>query len=336
MKFNILTIIILFCFFNCNDDSVEVTERSPEIVVPPNITLQYGDDISPDVIGYATTIETCDNLNISFTDTISESNESFKTIVRTWGTTDDCGNSLIGSQIITIENSETGVKLVTKVTERAPNGDIREVTEYQYFCGNLVKLSIVNNTEQIEKIFEYDGEKISQITWTNNGVLGLADFFYNQDDLEYFEEFDNENNLILRKDFVYNQQGKVGLVQFIGSDYQIYFENIQYDSFSNMTSIGRIVYQDLYTGFDEKNNPFLNQNKYVKLYMIFNLEINGYNMNNAINLRRYNSWLNEYLFYEIIYDNENYPSKITLIDVSAEEPGGNPINEIRNIYDFEY
>ncbi len=84
----------------------------PKLVgVPPSITLNC-----KDIIPTAATVNVTDNCATNLTSQLNENittERCTKTIVRTWNATDACGNTTAATQIITIEDKDAPVPVVT-------------------------------------------------------------------------------------------------------------------------------------------------------------------------------------------------------------------------------
>ena len=80
---------------------------SPVLGVPANITIECTDDTLPATTGIETVSDNCDATPLTtFSDiTTSSSCPQEYTITRTWTATDVCGNSSLGTQLITIDDS---------------------------------------------------------------------------------------------------------------------------------------------------------------------------------------------------------------------------------------
>ncbi|MFY0714189.1 gliding motility-associated C-terminal domain-containing protein, partial [Seonamhaeicola sp. NFXS20] len=75
---------------------------APELTLPPNVSAECSDDLTPVSFGTATATDNCDdNPDITFIDVKTEGPcEGTFTITRTWTATDACGNSVSKDQII--------------------------------------------------------------------------------------------------------------------------------------------------------------------------------------------------------------------------------------------
>jgi gliding motility-associated-like protein len=77
------------------------------INIPPDITIECGEDESSANTGEATSDSTCGPVIITQSDVETEGTcGNIKTIVRTWTATDQCGNVTSGNQIITVEDTQ--------------------------------------------------------------------------------------------------------------------------------------------------------------------------------------------------------------------------------------
>ncbi|TXE15236.1 gliding motility-associated C-terminal domain-containing protein, partial [Seonamhaeicola algicola] len=84
-----------------------VDTTAPELILPPNVSAECSDDLSPASYGTATATDNCDdNPSVTFSDAITEGNcVGSYTITRTWSTTDACGNTFAADQIITVSDT---------------------------------------------------------------------------------------------------------------------------------------------------------------------------------------------------------------------------------------
>ena len=80
----------------------------PDIVCPPNVTINYGESTDPADRGYATATDNCDpDPDITFTNDTIPGNCVYKfEIVRTWLAEDACGNKLSCKQSIYVQDIE--------------------------------------------------------------------------------------------------------------------------------------------------------------------------------------------------------------------------------------
>ncbi|WP_406683657.1 gliding motility-associated C-terminal domain-containing protein [Seonamhaeicola sp. MEBiC1930] len=80
---------------------------APELTLPPNVSAECSDNLSPINFGEATALDNCDaNPVITFNDVRTDGAcEGTFTITRTWTATDECGNSISADQIITTSDT---------------------------------------------------------------------------------------------------------------------------------------------------------------------------------------------------------------------------------------
>jgi hypothetical protein len=93
---------------SCTQVITVVDEIAPTITCPDNISIQCGEDTSPENTGTATASDNCDtNPSVIFDDvTIGGDCPEGYTITRTWVATDDCGNTSACIQIITVDDTQ--------------------------------------------------------------------------------------------------------------------------------------------------------------------------------------------------------------------------------------
>jgi len=93
---------------NCTQEILVVDMTIPVFTFcPPNITIECTEEPVPAVTGQPTASDNCDPMvDITFEDeSVPGSCPQESTITRTWTATDDCGNSTVCIQVITIDDS---------------------------------------------------------------------------------------------------------------------------------------------------------------------------------------------------------------------------------------
>jgi hypothetical protein len=97
----------------------------PELAVPANITVGCNDDVSADVLGFATATDACDGAPVvTFSDTITMGgNSASYTIERWWNAVDACGNITEVAQIITVSDATAPVLTIPADVSVDCNGD---------------------------------------------------------------------------------------------------------------------------------------------------------------------------------------------------------------------
>ena len=80
---------------SCTQRIVIVDTTPPEVSCPPNVTVECGDDMSPETLGYATAVDNCDPnpmVTIIIDQAFPGGCPGELTIFRVWSATDICGN----------------------------------------------------------------------------------------------------------------------------------------------------------------------------------------------------------------------------------------------------
>ena len=92
----------------CTQMITVVDTKVPVITCPADVTIDCEDDSSPANTGMATATDSCDDVvDVTFSDT-EEPGECpvIKVITRTWTATDDCGNTAVCTQTISVLDLE--------------------------------------------------------------------------------------------------------------------------------------------------------------------------------------------------------------------------------------
>ena len=77
----------------------------PALRLPANLVLECPGDTRTNVTGVATAPDACGTVTITYSDVVSNSCGSTKTVWRTWTATDQCGNSTNGLQTIVVQDT---------------------------------------------------------------------------------------------------------------------------------------------------------------------------------------------------------------------------------------
>ena len=76
----------------------------PTIVVPADLVLECPADTGTNATGVATGQDTCGQVTIRYSDSVSNSCANTKVVSRTWTATDECGNTTTGLQKVTVRD----------------------------------------------------------------------------------------------------------------------------------------------------------------------------------------------------------------------------------------
>jgi hypothetical protein len=96
-----------------NSITLIVDTNPPNLTVPPNVTLEAPTDTSPATTGNGTATDAVDpSPVVTFSDVNNLDGQGLGTIDRTWNATDAAGNSVIGLQVITVEDTTDPVLTV--------------------------------------------------------------------------------------------------------------------------------------------------------------------------------------------------------------------------------
>jgi hypothetical protein len=100
----------------CSQTITVQDNTPPEIVCPPDVSVECDLSTSPDDTGVATGSDGCGGVSITFLDDIvPQGCPDSEVITRTWTVTDDCGNSNTCTQTITIQVPEIDVSKIVSV-----------------------------------------------------------------------------------------------------------------------------------------------------------------------------------------------------------------------------
>jgi uncharacterized repeat protein (TIGR01451 family)/uncharacterized repeat protein (TIGR02543 family) len=120
--------------------SIDVVDTTaPNLIVPPNVALECGQDSSPATAGTATATDACDaSPAVNFWDAVVGSCPAGKTITRTWMAMDSSGNITMADQTITQTIQILDLAVTTMVSDPAPS------------CGDLVDFMVqITNTSAV-------------------------------------------------------------------------------------------------------------------------------------------------------------------------------------------
>jgi phage tail protein X len=160
---------------------------SPEITCPASRTIECDESTLPDNTGLATATDACDtNVEITYSDveTPSTTCEQEYTITRTWTATDNCGNTDVCVQIITVDDSTPPTitcpdDLTLECDESTIPGQSNGLFELygtDGFTGDLVKIDITTGNGTT---IGNSGTNGLGAAWNaNTGVTYLRDFTF--------------------------------------------------------------------------------------------------------------------------------------------------------------
>ena len=83
--------------------------EQPVLIVPANVTRECGSTTAPGDTGMATATDGCGSASVTFSDSVSYPCPGSQIITRTWTATDLCGNTSVGTQIITLSDTTAPV-----------------------------------------------------------------------------------------------------------------------------------------------------------------------------------------------------------------------------------
>ncbi|PYE81866.1 gliding motility-associated-like protein [Winogradskyella epiphytica] len=86
--------------------TIFVAANPPVLTIPADTTLECDDSTDPSNTGEASATAQCGNATITYQDSLDSACGNTGVITRTWVVTDDCGNTVSGDQIITIEDTK--------------------------------------------------------------------------------------------------------------------------------------------------------------------------------------------------------------------------------------
>jgi len=110
-----------------------VDTTPPAITCPPDVTLECPADTSVGATGRATATDACGSVAITSTDVWTPGCGNTGTLRRTWTATDECGNSSMCVQVITVQDTTPpvfSVKPVSKVVECDGSGNTGELNAW--------------------------------------------------------------------------------------------------------------------------------------------------------------------------------------------------------------
>ncbi len=170
---------------DCNNEVsksqvITVTDNTvPSITCPANVTVTCGDDLSPDVLGYATATDNCstsDAITITYSDE-AKLNQCGGTgvVERIWTAEDACGNSVSCVQSITIED-KTGpvltcppdILLTCSESTDPVNTGIATATD----ACTAMDVITITSSDVTSGVFDCSGIGTIKRTWTATDECG--------------------------------------------------------------------------------------------------------------------------------------------------------------------
>ncbi|MDV2445986.1 hypothetical protein CMU93_00540 [Elizabethkingia anophelis] len=196
--------------------------------------------------------------------------------------------------------------------------------------GNMVKMNGINSDGY--SVFEYSADKkINKIIHydKDNKTIRLTDIFTYQGEvlIKYLADYEDKtsNRLI---EYTYDNNGNLKTSTICEgppctSTHKTTFSynggNIQ--SLTNQSTGGSYISTTQYT-YDNKSNPFINMNKYLRILLSGRYLMNA---NNEITIR--DNYSNGQISYTVNYNNEGFPTKI----LGKDEKNNNWVQ-----YEYEY
>jgi uncharacterized protein YkuJ len=212
--------------------------------------------------------------------------------------------------------------LIKKITETVYYSSESETNTSDFVYDNNVLKSVTSGTGYKAE-FEYDGNKISKVNYSNKGTAsGFTTFKYTGDLLSSTLSGANQDE---KTEYIYNNGILVSEVSgyFNNGTYVVQNEiSYKFDQAKNITEeikqssmFGSQTTSKNNYSYDDKNNPMKFMNKYYRL--VFSLEgFDGKTTNNVISRESFypiTAVSPSYFKYEIVYNNENFPIEIKKI-----------------------
>jgi len=134
---------------SCNQTITVDDSTSPQTSCPANITIECTASTLPANTGSATATDNCSTFLITSTDVVTAGAcPQEKTIIRTWKTTDACGNTSICNQIITVDDSTPPlITCPSDVTVECVSSTLPEQTGAATGTDNCDAVPVINYTD---------------------------------------------------------------------------------------------------------------------------------------------------------------------------------------------
>jgi hypothetical protein len=142
----------------------------PNLILPPNVTLECPTSPTTNNAGSAIAHDTCGSVSLSYSDVVTTNCGGTKVVARTWTAIDSCGNSTNGIQTITVRDSTAPALLMPpNVTLECPANP----STYNTGIATAVDgCSTATVTFSDVTITNCGGTKVIQRTWTARDLCG--------------------------------------------------------------------------------------------------------------------------------------------------------------------
>jgi hypothetical protein len=100
-----------------------INTNPPSLALPPNLVLQCPGNTSTNATGVPVSMASCGSVTLTYSDIVSNGCGMTRTIWRSWTSTDQCGNSTNGTQMITVVDTNKPNITVPNLAVQCP-GDV--------------------------------------------------------------------------------------------------------------------------------------------------------------------------------------------------------------------